>query len=167
MTAVCHRITPPGTMPLTVLAMSPLCYSYFSRCYALLWKARLPTRLPPSRPLPPRRRRRHQGTVAPSFHVGDSRHSWRKNDFAANLHRDRIIVVRVGGREGSTDFPHLGRGRSECRSLLFEGWKEKSVKPHKCGEGAVAALIVLSRGAAETHLSRKRMGSLCLVWGTI
>lgn len=126
---MCHRITPPGTMPLTVLAMSPLCYSYFSRCHALLRKACLPARLPPSRPPPPRQRRRRQGTVATSFHLGNSRHSWRKNDFAANLHRDRIIVVRVGGREAATDFPHLGRGCRKCQSLLSEGWKETRLNP--------------------------------------
>lgn len=40
------------TMPLSVLAMSPLCYSYFFRCDALLLKAFLPTLLTSSHPTP-------------------------------------------------------------------------------------------------------------------
>lgn len=49
MTAVCHRITPPATRPLSVLALSPLCCSSFSRSYALPLKAFLPAS---SRPTP-------------------------------------------------------------------------------------------------------------------
>lgn len=44
---------------------------------------------------------------------------------------DRIIVVRVSGRENLTDFPHLSQGSSKCQLLLFEHWKKKSIKAHK------------------------------------
>lgn len=94
MTAVCHTITPPVTVPLSVLAMSPLCYSDFFRCYALLLKAFLPTLLTPSRPTPALLMQTGtQGYSKYLFYWGRSCHSWRKNGFAANLHMDRITVV--------------------------------------------------------------------------
>lgn len=65
------------------------------------------------------------------FYLGKSCHSCKKNDFAANLHMDRIIVVRISSRENLTDFPHLSQGSSKCQLLLFEDWEEKSIKAHK------------------------------------
>lgn len=56
-----------------------------------------------------------------------------KDDFAADLHMDRVIAVGVSSGTNLTGVPHLRRGSSKCQWLLSEDQTYK-VQGLGCGQ---------------------------------
>lgn len=125
------------TIQLSVLAMSPLGYGAFPwLCPSLEGiSLRSPYILPPLPCLAHADGTRIQWV--PSL-LGEPCHSQWKNDFAADLHMDRIIVVGASSGRNLTDCPHLRQGSGKCQ-CCSEDRTAKSAKPTECRALAVTS----------------------------
>lgn len=79
------------------------------------------------------------------FVLGKCCQSWKRNDFAANLHVNHIIVARVSGRENLTDCPHISvRTPANASCCFLRTGKKSLLNPTRCKElGLLWFLIIV------------------------
>lgn len=74
-------------------------------------------------------------TVGTFLYLGKCCHSWKRNDFAANLHMNCLIVARVSGRENLTDCPHFSvRTQANASCCLLRTGKKSPLNPTRYKE---------------------------------
>jgi hypothetical protein len=75
-----------------------------------------------------------EDTVGTFLYLGKCCHSWKRSDFAANLHMHCIIVARVSGRENLTDCPYFVRTQANASCCLLRTAKKSPLNPTRYKE---------------------------------